>query len=179
MSAARLVDTNVLLVAEGLHDGVSDDCRRRCQVRLIEFMREGHLVVDDGHRILTEYGHKLRGNRKEPGLGRTFYKWALEKRTVAARCTQVTITPVAGSVDGADFVEFPAHPKLADFDRSDRKFVATAAGHAAPHPPIVQAADSKWVGWAPALAEVGIAVEFLCRGDIEKTWAKKKKKKGG
>lgn len=175
MSATRLVDTNVLLVAEGLHDGVSDDCRRRCQARLAEFMRQGHLVVDDGCRILNEYGHKLRSNVKQPGLGRAFYKWAWQHHMVAARCTRVTITPVAGSVDGADFVEFPAHPKLAGFDRSDRKFVATAAGHAAPHPPIVQAADSKWVGWAPALGEVGIAVEFVCRGDIQKTWAKKKK----
>ncbi|MEZ4433819.1 MAG: hypothetical protein R3F65_15550 [bacterium] len=78
----------------------------------------------------------------------------------------------------ADFVEFPAHPKLAGFDRSDRKFVATAAGHAAPHPPIVQAADSKWVGWAPALAEVGIAVEFVCRGDIQKTYGRRRRREG-
>ncbi len=59
------------------------------------------------------------------------------------RCTLVEITPKPD--DELDFVEFPEHPGLHDFDRSDRKFVSVSAVHPV-HPPILQAADSKWWG---------------------------------
>lgn len=176
MSAAKhLVDTNVLLVAETPETHVSGACRARCQRWLADFVRGGHLVLDDGFRILKEYGHELRHHVRQPGLGRAFYKWAHQNQMNPRRCTRVGITPVGGSADGNDFEEFPDHPGLAGFDRSDRKFVATSAAHAAPHPAIVQASDSKWIGWADALGEVGIDVEFLCEEELTATWEKKQK----
>lgn len=71
-----------------------------------------------------------------------------------------------------DFVEFPNHPELQKFDRSDRKFVAVSVAHP-DQPPILQAADSKWWGWKEALAECGITVIFLCSDGIAEKYAKK------
>jgi hypothetical protein len=61
---------------------------------------------------------------------------------------------------------------LADFDAPDRKFVAVAAAHA-DRPPILQAADSKWLDWQDALKEHGITVELLCPQDIRRFHANK------
>jgi hypothetical protein len=49
----------------------------------------------------------------------------------------------------------------ANFDNSDRKFVAVANAHP-DKPEILQATDSKWWGWKDALAKVGITVSFMC-----------------
>lgn len=173
MSKRRLLDTNVLLVAEGLHQGADESCVDHCQQALIEFVRSGHLVLDDGWRILNEYGHKLSAKVAQPGMGRAFLKWAHQNHHNRLRCTPVPITPLSADPECTDFAEFPAHPDLAHFDRSDRKFVAVAVAHGPPHPVIVQAADSKWIGWRDALAEECIDVEFLCEDALTDTWRRK------
>jgi hypothetical protein len=75
----------------------------------------------------------------------------------------VKITP--RPEDKTDFDEVPAPLELEDgdhIDPSDRMFLAVAAAHPE-HPPIVQATDSKWIGWEAELAKHGIAIEWLCR----------------
>ncbi len=69
------------------------------------------------------------------------------------------ITP-SGAGDKT-FVEFPTDLRLAKFDPSDRKFVATilASGEQAP---IINAADTDWWDFRDALSDHGITVEFLC-----------------
>lgn len=62
--------------------------------------------------------------------------------------------------------------ELINFDAPDRKFVAVSAAHP-DRPPIAQAADSKWLDWAPALQRHGIQVEFLCLVDIQRFHDKK------
>jgi len=65
------------------------------------------------------------------------------------------------------FEEFPADQALEDdFDPDDRKFVAVANAHPE-KPPILEAADSKWLGWEAKLALHGIRLEFLCRDELE------------
>jgi hypothetical protein len=71
-------------------------------------------------------------------------------------------------------VSFPDDPDLAQFDPSDRKFVAVAAAHPE-RPPILQAADSKWLAWEKPLRRHDITVEFLCPDDIERFQANKSK----
>jgi hypothetical protein len=75
----------------------------------------------------------------------------------------VRITP-----KGESYEEFPDHPGLADFDPSDRKFVAAANAHP-DRPPILQATDSKWWGWSEALEACGLSVVFLCPSTFGKS----------
>ena len=64
------------------------------------------------------------------------------------------------------FESFPDDTDLANFDATDRKFVAVSGAHP-DKPSIAQATDSKWLDWAPALKRHGIEVSFLCKADIQ------------
>ncbi len=160
--SVRVVDTNVVLVANRQHEDVSPECVTSCTLRLQDIMRNGRLALDDRFLILSEYQHKTqpkRGNRP----GDAFVKWALRNR-----CNPLQVESVSIEEDPArGFVSFPDDPALQHFDDPDRKFVAVASAHP-DRPPILQAADSKWLGWAPALKACGIEVDFLCQSDIER-----------
>jgi len=54
----------------------------------------------------------------------------------------------------------------AEFDPSDRKFIAVANAHTE-KPPILECADSKWLGWEKKLGAHGIRIEVLCRDELE------------
>jgi len=162
-----VVDTNVVLVANGQHPDVSHACVATCALRLQAVMQEGRLALDDGFRILTEYQNKTTpktGNRP----GDAFVKWALQNNANPHRVDSVKLQDHAGR----GFVSFPEDLGLESFDRSDRKFVAVAGAHPK-KPPILQAADSKWLDWERALAGHGIIVEFLCPDDIARFQANK------
>jgi hypothetical protein len=163
-----IVDTNVPLAANRLAD-VSDACVEQCVLELISIASadEKRVAIDLGGLILEEYRHKL-SLAGQPGVGDAFLKWVFDNQAVIDRCDQVEITPM----DDDHFVEFPHHDKdLEKFDRSDRKFVAVACAHPE-KPPILEAADVKWFGWAPALKRAGVEVRFLC-AEIGPRWAEK------
>ena len=142
------------------------NCVHSCVETIESIVNNGGLVMDEGNEIFYEYlGHLSLGG--QPGLGNVFMKWVHDHRWNADKITQVRITKNGGSYD-----EFPYHIGLRNFDPSDRKFVAVANAHSE-KPPIVQATDSKWLGWEKALAKVGIAVDFLCRDYAEAKYAKK------
>lgn len=165
-----VVDTNVILVANGQHADVSADCVIACTKKLQAIMAGERIAIDDGFEILLEYQNKTRpktGNRP----GDAFLKWALQNNANAERCDRVPITPDKTRA----YQEFPDDKRLSKFDPPDRKFVAVSAAHGE-SPPILQAADSKWLGWAPALKGHGITVDFLCRSDVERFRDNKKKK---
>ena len=74
--SVRVVDTNVVLVANRQHQDVSPECVANCAVQLQDIMRNGRLALDDRFLILSEYQNKTqpkRGNRP----GDAFVKWAL------------------------------------------------------------------------------------------------------
>lgn len=164
----HVVDTNVILVANRQHLDVSEECVVSCQRRLQDIMRSGRIAIDDRYRILHEYLNKTQP-RVGKRAGDEFVMWLLRNDANPSRCDRVPLVehPERG------FESFPDDARLASFDPPDRKFVAVAAGHDdGPH--ISQAADSKWVGWAPALGDHGITVDFLCPRDI-RTFNDKKK----
>ncbi|MCC6528844.1 MAG: hypothetical protein IT471_01100 [Pseudomonadales bacterium] len=165
----EVVDTNVLLIANGQHGDVSPACVRHCAERLLRITQTGRIAIDDGFRILREYGNKANSNRGR-GPGDAFLKWVLQNHAVTARCDRVAITETAPD----QFEEFPVDPELVAFDPPDRKFVAVARAHGE-QPPILQGADSKWLGWADALARHGVTVDFLCPDDVQRF----RKRKGG
>ncbi len=154
-----VIDTNVLLVANGQHPDVSPDCVIECVLRLQAMEKGGVTVIDDGYRILGEYLNKTRTNPPR-GVGDLFLKYLLRNIGNTARVEQVSLT------EGPDnaFADFPDPVLQANFDPSDRKFAAVAHAHP-DKPPVWQAADCKWLDWWPALQEAGVAVEFLCPDD--------------
>jgi hypothetical protein len=162
-----IIDTNVILVANGSHDDVGPDCVKACALRLQAILKDQRIALDSSFEILLEYQNKTQP-KKGNGPGDAFVKWALQNNANAARCDLVPITPHAKR----GYESFPDDARLANFDPPDRKFVAVAAAHQ-DHPPILQAADSKWIAWAPALKEHGIEVDFLCPDDIERFRANK------
>ena len=162
-----VVDTNVLLVAEGRHEAASEECVLSCVDRLQAIMASATVVVDDGYRVLGEYQHKLDSTGGK-GVGTAFLKWLMQNQAKPARVTHVTLTEVAAN----RFAEFPVAALEADFDPSDRKFPAISNAHAQ-KPPILQAVDCKWLRWWPDLAAAGIRVEFLCPDDARRFFAGK------
>lgn len=162
-----VIDTNVLLVANGSHDDVSDACQKTCIERLLAQQKSGVTVIDDGFRILSEYQNKTHPNQPK-GVGDAFLKWLLQNQGNTSRVHKVAITATAEN----EFTEFPDAELQARFDAPDRVFVAVAHAHT-DKPPIWQAADCKWLDWWPALATQGVNVEFVCPDDAQRFYAKK------
>ena len=157
-----VVDTNVVLVANGQHQDISPECVKNCALVLEDIMKNGRLALDDSFLILLEYQNKTQP-KKGNSPGDAFVKWALNNRCNAKRVDQVALL----EHDNRGFISFPDDPDLANFDAPDRKFVAVSGAHP-DKPHIAQAADSKWLDWAPALQRHGIKVDFLCQADIQR-----------
>jgi len=166
MTKAIVIDTNVLLVAEGLST-FSGPCRDECKTLLQKVQQERVVVLDTGREILKEYGNKLE-HKKEPGMGHAFYRWLCQRVATPAHCETVTLT----AHPARKYAEFPDHSGLHKFDDSDRKFVAVAAAHPK-KPEIVQAGDSKWWGWRQSLGECGIRLNMPCEAELQEKWEMK------
>lgn len=159
-----VIDTNVLLVANGQHADASPGCVIECVRRLQAMEKFGVTVIDDGYRILGEYQNKT-SIHPPKGVGDVFLKKILRNST---RVEQVSLTEMTSDC----FSEFP-DPELAlHFDPPDRKFVAVAHAHSE-KPPIWQATDCKWLDWWTHLEGRGVAVEFLCSDDVCRSYGKK------
>ena len=157
-----VVDTNVVVVANGRSEQASSDCVDTCGEKLEEIMQgEEKLVLDNGWIILREYMQHLRSNGAD--VGDRFLGWILVNKD--ERCDLVPITPVDGSEN--EFEEFPDDPALNDFDPDDRKFIAVAYAHPE-KPPILQAVDSQWWDFRDAFRQNEVAVEFICEDDIQR-----------
>lgn len=156
-----VVDTNVLLVANGQHPDVSLACVMTCREWLTRLMAEGRVALDDAYAIVNEYQHKTHASDGQ-GVGDAFVRWVLHHLDDAARCDLIHLDPHVQR----GFLSFPVDVDLNHFDDSDRKFVAVAHAHPE-RPPILQAADSKWLDWAPHLGEHGVQIRFLCCEDVQ------------
>jgi hypothetical protein len=149
---------------------VPPECLERCVRELLEITSsQKSIVLDLEGQILLEYLQNL-AIRGHPGVGDAFAKWVHDNQGNPAHCIKVAITPIPD--EPGDFEEFPHVADLADFDRSDRIFVAVARAHE-PTPPILQATDSKWWGWAAALSREGVEVIFLCEAEVRATFERK------
>lgn len=169
MNASRcVVDTNVLVTANGGNDAATPECAAACAASLRQLSTSGHVFIDTGGRIVEEYRHNL-APFGQPQAGNVFLKWLLTNEWNPTRVTRVPITPRAGSDE--EFEELPPPPGVR-YDPSDRKFLAVSAAHPE-HPPVLQALDSKWWGWKDALRRAGVAVEFLCPVEIARKHADK------
>ena len=162
-----VVDTNVVLVANGSHADVSPDCVIACIDRLESLMKNGRVVIDDAYRILGEYQNKT-SPMKDKGPGDVFVRWLLKNNTNRRHVEQVALTELTADI----FNEFPDAALQAAIDPPDRKFLATAAAHPS-RPAVWQASDSEWLDWWQPLKAAGVTVEFLCRDDVCRFYARK------
>jgi hypothetical protein len=162
IAATNVVDTNVIRVANRQHEGVSPDCVRNCVMALERIKTAARIAIDAHYVIVREYQKEPR-KRNGRGPGDAFVKWVLQNKNNVARCDQVVLT--TSSERG--YENFPDHAQLADFDAPDRVFVAVAAAHP-DRPPILEAADARWVRWKPVLQECGVPVKLMCVADIMK-----------
>lgn len=161
---AVIVDTNVIVVANGEADHASLDCIERCQQRLKQITFQSvRTVVDDRWRILNEYKRNANVVRQK-GVGDGFVKRLLQNWRYPDICTMVKITPLAGN--GTDFTEFPNDDeKLEDFHKNDRKFIAVALAYQQDEgeiPTILLAIDRGWLQFTNALVSHGINVDIIC-----------------
>ncbi|OJY14810.1 MAG: hypothetical protein BGO99_05210 [Nitrosospira sp. 56-18] len=166
-----LVDTNVPKTANLVMRADSElDVPYACVLACIEavehVIKKRCLIIDAGDEIFSEYRRQL-SMEGQPGVGDRFMKWVHDNRFSFTDSDRVTITR-----NGESYEEFPIHEGLANFDKSDCKFVAVSNAHI-DKPPILQATDSKWWGWKDSLAEVGITVHFLCPDYAEAKCAEK------
>ncbi len=162
-----VIDTNILLVANGSHPAVSVKCRLACIEALWDCKKSGVVVLDSAFLILMEYQRRTQPNQPK-GPGDVFLKWLLQNKANRRRVHYVVINEVSP----ATFREFPNAKLQAKFDPADRKFVAVASAHPG-KPTILQGADSKWVGWWKQLLDEGIKVAFLCPDDVQRFYSEK------
>jgi hypothetical protein len=170
--SAIVIDTNVLMVAneEFPPEQADEDCVRGCIDRLsaIRGQASGEKVVlDQDERLLKEYCQTLRSGMA-PSTGHAFLYWLFQAGYNPGVCDRVQIH--CEDEDNQVFAEFPNHPGLADFDISDRKFVATANAHPS-KPAILQAVDAKWRGWEQALRDCDLRIEWVSEETADRLYA--------
>lgn len=157
-----VIDTNVLLAANNKHEDLSPACVLECIDRLVQAQKQ-KVVIDDGWRIINEYMNKTHPNEPK-GAGDVFLKWLLQNKENRKCVEQVHLNELP---EKECFEEFPLPERQQEFDPPDRKFVAVAHAHVH-KPPVLQAADCKWLGWQDSLLEAGVTVDFLCPDDVER-----------
>src|SRR5687768_6179971 len=105
-----VIDTNVLLVANGAAPQMSDACRLECLTRLEKITASETVVIDAQFFILGEYQHKLDPNQRPPGPGDAFVRHVLVNMANPTYVAQVNLTPT--NAEGTDFQEFPKDEAL-------------------------------------------------------------------
>jgi hypothetical protein len=71
-----VVDTNVMTTANRANAGAPETCVVASAKALQAVMAKGHVVIDDGGRIVAEYRANLHA-KGQPGPGDAFLKWLL------------------------------------------------------------------------------------------------------
>ena len=101
-----VVDTNVLVVANGAHDAASPVCPLATVHKLKDVSQSLSLILDSGDEVFRE-DRRHCSHSGQPGAGDEFFRWAHENQ---GRLTRVAIT----HDDGRCFKEFPDDPALGD-----------------------------------------------------------------
>lgn len=152
-----VIDTNVIAVANWLHDTASITCIETCVAALVK-ARSKVVAVDSMQECFTEY-FTYASRSGQPGVGDAFVKWLWDNQGYEKHCELVDITPVPD--DPGNYEEYPDDPDLAGFDRSDKKFVAVAIASTQNHE-IWNATDKHWWQYRVPFQRNGINLIFLC-----------------
>lgn len=143
------------------------DMQKACIEYVQAFVRnpESKLVMDLGNEIGAEYRRRIPQNTN---MGKVFWRWFY---TYMARIDLSDNVVLEKNVEG-DYLKFPLEERTEKFDLSDRKFIALARTHEE-HPPIIEAADGKWLGFQEVFEEYGVHIEFLDLAYVEMMYNRK------
>lgn len=154
---ASIVDTNVLVVANGGNAQANAEPTGACRLAAIDVLEDikdrRTVLLDADGEILDEY-RKHCSYAGQPGVGDQFFRWAHQN---APMLTNVSLTPHSDR----RYDEFPSDQALASFDYDDRVFVAVAIAGPKPNR-ILNAVDSDYSLHLTALSNAGITVAELC-----------------
>lgn len=167
-----VIDTNVPKIAN-LATKIEDipdnelECALAC-VEFIERIMSGNilLVIDAGGEVFDEYRRQL-SMSGQPGVGDAFVQWLHDQQWKFPDEDRIELKKL-----DTTYSDFPNDERLANFDPSDRKFVAISNAHRL-KPPIVVASDHTWWTHKEVLFELGIPVQFLCPDRIEQVSIRK------
>jgi predicted nucleic acid-binding protein len=151
-----VIDTNVLAVAEGMHDGASDECLEAC-VSLARRVLDGQRVaVDTAGEVIAEYVGTL-GLAHRPGVGTKLAVRLHHQKYDDRICHLVEIATLEDPP--GSYADVPT--ALRDFDTDDQKFLAVALASGCA-PPVFAALDGEWWSRRADFAANGIDVQFRC-----------------
>lgn len=148
-----VVDTNVLIVANGKADHASD----RCVIGAVDFLehaRSDSVVVLDSLGLISDEYQRYCSYRGQPGVGDYFFLH-LHRMQGTRHVHLVDISPDG---DGS-YLEVPS--ALRGFDPSDQKFIAAVVADDY-RSTIVNCVDSDWREAEDALLEAKILVHQVC-----------------
>lgn len=156
---AYIVDTNVLIVANGRNTHASEVCQLTCIERLEQLKEEECLhLLDEEDEIWAEY-EKYCDYKGLPGVGDMFFRWLYDNLGVEKIVLKLQIKS-----DENDYPQIPS-PDYDKFDKGDRKFLALAfeAKKEGYTPIIINATDMRsWKRFKKELENAGVEVEQLC-----------------
>lgn len=146
--------------------------QKRCMKYIGELVnsKDTKLVFDADFEILKEYQNNV---CKNSNMGKIFFKWLYNYYN---QIQPEDIVKLKKDTSG-QYADFPYDDNTKSFDESDKKFIALANAHSE-KPPIVEAADGKWIGYEAAFAKYGIIIEFLDREYAQQMYEKKILNKG-
>ena len=153
MTNRAVVDTNVLVAANGRDTHVEVSCQLRCVDELAKLSREGVVCVDDKGLIMGEYERRT-GHMGQAKPGTVFCKHVWRKMGDSSRVRLIPVDPQ--DAEGRDFSD----PELPSNNlKKDAKFLAVALKADAV---IVNAADSDWAEHRELTDQLGVDVRQLC-----------------
>lgn len=157
-----ILDTNVLIVANGDAPQMCDDDVSICEKFVVSLYNNSLIYVDSEYLIFDEYFKNLKRSG-QPGVGDAFAKWLYDNQYNENVCKMVAINPLNN--EGTLFSEFALEGDLINFDPSDRKFVAVAIA-SFNIPEICNASDSDWWDFKQPLNDLGVKIKFICPNQL-------------
>lgn len=153
MTGRIVIDTNVLIVANGKSRQADPKCQIAC-IEMLEGATKGKRValIDTCNLIMDEYKRHC-SFAGEPGPGNAFFKFLHDNEFSQNSVIRVPVQKTPDKAGG--FSNLPP----SKLDRSDRQFLAVAKAGSGR---IVNATDSDWSQHAKFIASVGIQVRELC-----------------
>jgi predicted nucleic acid-binding protein len=152
MTNKFVIDTNVAISANGINTHASIACQLAC-IEWLENCKKLHIAIDKSGLIMDEYAKHL-SYSGQPNIGDMFFKYLHDNQYDSSKkIYSVDITFLDDDCRG--FEELPINT----FDKSDRKFLATAVVAQAT---IVNATDSDWEEQSELLEMLNVEIKQLC-----------------
>ena len=155
MTDRIVVDTNVLIVANGNNEQADPECELAC-IEMLEGATKGKktVLLDASGLIMEEYEGYCNYSGV-PGVGDLFFKFLHDHQWSQENAISHVSIQVTPDEEGG-FANLPPN----NFHRNDRKFLAVAkAGDAQ----VINATDSHWSEHADFIESMDVCVIELCR----------------